>query len=203
MILGILLTLMTLGAAALVVLPLIRAQRTSATRTEHEIEIYRDQLDEVGRDLERGQITTDQADAARIEISRRILAIGAPDAPSGGPSAETPGSKNSSSRLPAIVAGLAVPVVAAAVYFAHGKPDLPGVPSGGRQVAASPENPVADELQRRVADLAVALEKDPQELRNWIALGDALTALKRHDKAAISYRQAMRLAPDDADLASR
>ena len=53
MILGIALTVMTLAAIAIVVLPMIRVNRTAATRAAHEIEIYRDQLDEVERDVAR------------------------------------------------------------------------------------------------------------------------------------------------------
>ena len=74
MILGIALTVMTLAAIAIVVLPMIRVNRTAATRAAHEIEIYRDQLDEVERDVARKVISPDEAEAARTEISRRMLA---------------------------------------------------------------------------------------------------------------------------------
>ena len=84
MILGIVLTVMTLTAAALVVIPLLRANRTAATRAAHEIEIYRDQLDEVDRDVERELISTDEAEAARAEIGRRMLAIDTVSAPDPG-----------------------------------------------------------------------------------------------------------------------
>src|SRR5690606_41016746 len=41
---------------------------------ESEIALYRDQLEEVTRDLERGVIGEKEAQAARIEVSRRLIA---------------------------------------------------------------------------------------------------------------------------------
>lgn len=202
MILGIVLTLMTLGAAALVVLPLIRAQRTSATRTEHEIEIYRDQLDEVERDVARGVIGADEADAARTEISRRMLAANA-DIATAAPDA-APVRRG---KLTAIVTGLCVPALAIAVYLTHGSPDLPGRPAvEAREAARSGEDqgPAGDAAQRAaVASLAGALEKNPRDLEKWVALGNTLTDMKRHRQAAIAYTQAMQLDPANADYASR
>jgi cytochrome c-type biogenesis protein CcmH len=208
MILGILLTLMTLGAAALVVLPLIRAQHISATRTEHEIEVYRDQLHEVEKDVARGVIGADEADAARAEISRRMLAANAsagtpaPDAASNAPAAPVRRGK-----LAAVVTGLCVPALAVAVYLTHGSPDLPGRPAlEAREAARSGDSQgsAGDAAQRAaVASLAGELEKNPQDLEKWIALGDTLTVMKRHRQAAIAYTQAMQLDPANADYASR
>ena len=109
MILGIVLTLMTLGAAAMVVVPLMRAGRTTATRRAHEIEIYRDQLDEVERDVARGMIGKDEADAARAEIGRRMIAATAPATDDGTETAEH-SSPAQRPRVTAIATGLCVPV---------------------------------------------------------------------------------------------
>ena len=204
MILWIVLAAMALGAVALVALPLLRGRAPSMSRAAHEMEIYRDQLDEVGRDLARGLLTPDQAEAARTEIGRRILAID--------PAALE---RVAHERRPvpvrrptlAIVAAIAVPALATLVYVSQGRPDLPGLPAAERQRAAAgdADGPAAAEtaIRARVAALAGALEKDPQDLPRWIALGEALTALQRHAQAAVAYAQAMRLAPDNADFASR
>lgn len=51
-----------------------RARRMAAADgTERAMKVYRDQLDEVERDLARGTLGTDEADRIRMEISRRIL----------------------------------------------------------------------------------------------------------------------------------
>ena len=64
--------LMTLVAAFAVLWPLSRAPSSEAAGSE--IAIYRDQLAEVDRDLASGVIASGEAEAARVEVSRRLLA---------------------------------------------------------------------------------------------------------------------------------
>lgn len=201
MILGIALTVMTIAAIALVVLPLIRANRHAATRAAHEIEIYRDQLEEVDRDVARGVIGPEEAEAARTEIGRRMLAttevtrVGTPDAPAAKPR-----------RLTAIVTGLCVPALAILVYVTHGSPDLPGKPAAEMRAAngSGPQAPQGEAAQRaEVAKLAAALEKNPTDVQSWLTLGSVLTRMKRHGQAAVAFTQVMRLLPDNAEAAAR
>ena len=205
MILGITLTIMTLAAIALVVLPLIRSNRDSATRAAHEIEIYRDQLDEVDRDVARGVIGPDDAVAARTEIGRRMLAAtdGVEIVKAGSPAGKLPAKPR---RITAIITGLCVPALAIFVYVTHGSPDLPGKPAAELRAAngTDPKAPEGDVAQRQeVAGLAAALEKNPADIESWITLGTVLTQMKRHRQAAVAFTQAMRLAPANAEFASR
>ena len=205
MILGITLTIMTLAAIALVVLPLIRSNRDSATRAAHEIEIYRDQLDEVDRDVARGVIDPDDAVAARTEIGRRMLAAtdGVEIVKAGSPAGKLPAKPR---RITAIITGLCVPALAIFVYVTHGSPDLPGKPAAELRAAngTDPKAPEGDVAQRQeVAGLAAALEKNPADIESWITLGTVLTQMKRHRQAAVAFTQAMRLAPANAEFASR
>lgn len=205
MILGITLTIMTLAAIALVVLPLIRSNRDSATRAAHEIEIYRDQLDEVDRDVARGVIGPDDAVAARTEIGRRMLAAtdGVEIVKAGSPAGKLPAKPR---RITAIITGLCVPALAIFVYVTHGSPDLPGKPAAEVRAAngTDPKAPEGGVAQRQeVAGLAAALEKNPADIESWITLGTVLTQMKRHRQAAVAFTQAMRLAPANAEFASR
>ena len=80
---------LTAVALGLLLVPLARRGRAPApTRAAYDITVYRDQLAEVDRDLERGLFGDGQAQAARIEIQRRMLAAG-PEDGSGG--TEEPG----------------------------------------------------------------------------------------------------------------
>ena len=201
MILGIALTVMTLAAIALVVLPLIRSNRAAATRATYEIEIYRDQLEEVDRDVARGVIGADEAEAARTEISRRMLA-----ASEGADTAKSEAPAGTPRRITAIVTGLCVPALAAFVYVTYGSPDLPGKPAAEVRAAngAGQQAPSGDAEQRlAVSRLAAALEQNPADLDSWASLGSVLTQMKRHRQAAVAYSQAMRLAPGNAEFASR
>lgn len=192
MILGIALTLMTLGTAALIAWPFLRSGGSGNTRREQELAIYKDQLAEVDRDRERGMIGDQEADAARAEIGRRIIAID-DDA-----DADTATGK----RAPvlAIVTGICVPAMALVVYLSQGSPTLQ---TAAPVTAEKSPGPTAADQRARISQLADELQKDPRDLENWIELGDTLSSIKRFQRAAVAYTQAMQLAPDNADYASR
>lgn len=63
----------SLLTALILVRPLLRAP-LHARHDRPDIDVYRDQLSEVDRDLTRGVISDDQAETLRTEISRRLLA---------------------------------------------------------------------------------------------------------------------------------
>src|SRR3954454_12678589 len=64
--------LMTAAAMFAVMWPLARATRPR--RTSGEVAVYRDQLNEIVRDRATGLIAEGEAEAARVEVSRRLLA---------------------------------------------------------------------------------------------------------------------------------
>ena len=72
MTLFVILGLMTVVAMALLVPPLVRGYGAAASRADYDMEIYRDQLDELERDVERGVISAEEQASARTEIQRRI-----------------------------------------------------------------------------------------------------------------------------------
>lgn len=74
MILWLLLAAMTAGALALLLMPLLRKGAAAESRAAYDLAVYRDQLTEIERDLERGLLGPEEAVAARTEIERRMLA---------------------------------------------------------------------------------------------------------------------------------
>src|SRR5664279_2543889 len=67
--------LMTLAAVLAVWWPL--ARRGKPARSGSDVAVYRDQLDEVDRDEAASLIGGIEAEAARVEISRRLIAAAA------------------------------------------------------------------------------------------------------------------------------
>ena len=63
-----------LTVVAAVAVPLLRGARANRERRDYDRAVYRDQLQEVERDLARGTVTAGEAGAARLEIQRRLLA---------------------------------------------------------------------------------------------------------------------------------
>jgi cytochrome c-type biogenesis protein CcmI len=74
MTLWLILTIMTAAAAIWASVPLIRRFDRSQAESVSDIEIYRDQLQEVVHELRQGLIDDTQAEMVRVEIKRRILA---------------------------------------------------------------------------------------------------------------------------------
>lgn len=64
---------MGLAVAALFVLALLRARSDVQSAAAFDLKVYRDQLNEVDRDLARGTLAADEADRLRTEVSRRLL----------------------------------------------------------------------------------------------------------------------------------
>src|ERR1700738_3538294 len=85
------LTLMTLGAVIAVWWPLVRRQ--SSVRSGSDIAVYRDQLDEIDRDHAASLIGNVEAEAARVEVSRRLIAAAETAKPRSGAAAPGPGGR--------------------------------------------------------------------------------------------------------------
>src|SRR5215469_12480683 len=79
MILLLIFTLMTATAIAAVLWPLVRANAKKASGSD--LVVYRDQLDEIQRDAAAGLIGQVEAEAARVEVSRRLIGASDEQAP--------------------------------------------------------------------------------------------------------------------------
>src|SRR3954453_19869093 len=120
--------LMTAAAIFAVLWPLGRGSR-KAQRGGSDLAVYRDQLDEVARDRAAGLIGEAEADAARVEVSRRLIAAG--DVAAHQPPPDPAGALRRR-RAAAVAALLFVPIVGAGLYLLHGSPQLPGSPLAER-----------------------------------------------------------------------
>src|SRR6185295_11489694 len=73
MVLWIAMAALAAAACLPLLLPLGRARRAARPAAAPAMAIYRDQLDEVDRDLARGVIADAEAAGARTEIARRLI----------------------------------------------------------------------------------------------------------------------------------
>ena len=185
------LALMTAAAIFAVLWPLSREQRTAAADGQ-DVEVYRDQLDEIERDRKAGLIRDSEAEAARVEISRRLLAAA--------DSSEKPGSKSTPSpvwrrRATALIALLVLPAIAAAFYIRQGSPQLPGAPLAGR-LDAPLEN---RSIESMVAQVEAHLEKNPNDGQGWQVVAPVYMRMGRFNDAVRARAQTIRLLGSNAD----
>ena len=188
MTLWLLFALMTAAAIFAVLWPLGRVR--APQKSGNDIAVYRDQLDEIARDHTAGLIGEREAEAARVEVSRRLIA--AADATS----AEPATSGGTFRRRAAGLAGLfIIPLVAAGLYLTLGSPELPGQPLVSRDTT-----PLQDRsLDRLVAQVESHLEKNPEDGRGWEVVGPVYMRLGRFDDAVKARRNSLRLNGENAD----
>ncbi|WP_159718400.1 c-type cytochrome biogenesis protein CcmI [Geminicoccus flavidas] len=184
-----------LAVAVLCLLWPLLARRAVAPRGRHDLAVYRDQLAEVDRDQARGLILPDQAEAARIEIRRRILRVSAAE------EAGTPDPAPGRRAPVAAVATLAalLPVLGFATYLALGRPDLPSRPAddAAGPLASGEQRAL---LEKAAAELSDRLGQAPDDPGGWLELGRLQAELGRMDEAIGSLRRARTQAPDDPRL---
>ncbi|MGX5804571.1 c-type cytochrome biogenesis protein CcmI [Bradyrhizobium sp. Arg314] len=181
--------ILTLGASLAVLLPLTGGMKGASPAGDHDLEVYRDQLSELDRDVARGLIQPGEAEEARAEIGRRILRLGAA-VQSGSANAST----SRSARLVASVAVLAVPLLSWGLYDMLGSPDLPSQPLAER-LAKNPADSSVDEL---VARAEAHLAANPSDGKGWDVLAPIYLRLQRFPDAVTAYRNAIRLDGDSA-----
>jgi cytochrome c-type biogenesis protein CcmH len=192
MILWVILGLMTAAAVFAVVWPLARHGTT--VQSGNDIAVYRDQLDEVDRDLATGLIGKTEAQAARVEISRRLLAADA--AAQAAPAASNPAAALWRRRAVALVALVLLPAGAAALYLRVGSPELASA------TIAAEENASADQqasVKAMVAKVEAHLQRNPNDGRGWEVLAPVYLQLGRYTDSVNAWRNVLQLLGENAE----
>lgn len=146
--------------------------------------VYRDQLEEVESDRARGLIPEAEAEAARIEVARRLLAADAKKSGKGG--AQEGGRP---ARAAQIGVALALPLAVLGVYLLYGSPRLPDQP-----LAARLQEPVnGQNIAVLVARVEARLRAHPEEGEGWDAIAPVYLSVRSFSAAAEAYAQAIRL----------
>jgi cytochrome c-type biogenesis protein CcmH len=184
---------LTMLALAMLLVPLLLRRQRGESREAYNLAVYRDQLGEIDRDLARGLLSAEQAEAARAEIGRRILALSAPAAP--GSAATTP-------FAVATISVLLLPFAALLLYARLGSPALPDQPFAERAAAARQVAEAAPHLDigEALAKLSAHLKEHPEDLTGWLILARAELRLGHYPEAVEAYRHAVDLSGQRVDI---
>jgi cytochrome c-type biogenesis protein CcmH len=146
--------------------------------------VYRDQLGEIESDRARGLSGEAEAEAARLEIARRLLRADSKEW------ASDRAAKSSSTKIVATLGvALALPVLALGLYLVYGSPRLPD-----RPLAARLEDPASDRnLEALVARVEARLREHPEEGEGWEVIAPVYLGWGRYSDAAQAYGEAIRL----------
>ncbi|MCW8916670.1 MAG: c-type cytochrome biogenesis protein CcmI [Magnetovibrio sp.] len=180
-----------LGVAFLIV-PLARRAATNVSapaRADFDLTVYKDQLGEIDRDMERGVLNEDQALAARTEIERRMLAAAEPS-DTGLEIAETSHPRSTMALMVSIL--MIVPLGALSLYLYLGQPTLPDQPLASRAPSQAGDHGGIDEADREraremLAQLEQQLKENPKDVKGWLVLAEIYDKAGRYNDAAGVY----------------
>ncbi len=192
-----------------------RAEARGAAPPDRAMQVYRDQLAEVDRDLARGTIDAAEAERVRLEVSRRILALDqAGRAGAGG----APGPRRLAATLVLGTLG-----AGAALYGWQGAPGYPDRPLAQRHAEAQqtrrnrpdqaalearyaeafPDTPAAEghaELRDMVAQLRDVLAARPDDVTGHRLLARNEARLGNFRAAVDAQERVVALQGEDAEL---
>jgi cytochrome c-type biogenesis protein CcmH len=189
--------LLILAALAALLRPLVRRAGRGAGEDEAAVGMFRRQLADIETELVQGRLASDEAVAARTEITRRMLA--AVDRES--EEAELAASQTEISWRIGAAVGIAgiFPAAALAIYFAVGAPAAINPPVAADATRGARPQDVT-ELTAAVDQLKARLEREPDHPEGWVLLGRTLTLLQRFDEAREAYGRAIAFKPDEPQL---
>lgn len=200
---------LTVVVAATIVAPLLRPAVTPTVNPD--IAVYRAQLAEIDRDLERDLLAPEEAERARTEVARRLLAANkaqvTPDVTSGG-----------SFVIPVLI-GAAVLALSLYLYQSHGAPGYADMPLQARLAAstqmrenrptqtqleaAAPAPPaveVPDEYREAIVQLRIIAPTRPDDLEAWSRLTFHEVELRNYVNAAQAQERVIAIMGSDAGV---
>ncbi|MGO4618414.1 c-type cytochrome biogenesis protein CcmI [Ensifer sp. 2YAB10] len=183
MLFWILVATLTAAVAAVLILPLMRAGEAPSSPHSHDIEVYRHQLDELKRDQDSGLIGSADAELARAEVARRLLAAGESDRNV----APAVSQRRGANRLAQAFVLLCLPVVGLCLYLLTGSPGVPAQPLAAR--LADPNGDINVLIAKAENHLAV----NPNDGAGWDLLAPIYMRNGRIEEAVDAYDRAIRL----------
>jgi cytochrome c-type biogenesis protein CcmH len=170
---------MTAAAVLCVSWPLLRPRQADAAGAT-DVEFYRQQLSEIGADVERGLLEPTDAETSRAELGRRLLQ----SADRLGPA--TPPADGRGRSVAAALAGCFVLAATVALYAKVGNPGRPDQPLASRETDGG-------DFASAMAKIEAHLAAHPDDGRGVELIAPVYMRMGRFEDAARAYKDAMRL----------
>ncbi|HEY1638627.1 MAG TPA: c-type cytochrome biogenesis protein CcmI [Rhizomicrobium sp.] len=198
MILWAVMTVMIAVAASALTIPLVR--RNESRARSGTVEVLKAQLEDIDGQVASGALPSQEADAQRAEIKRRLLVEARQE--DSAPRRPVP-----QRALPwvALAVASAVALAATGLYAIFGSPNVPSVaplaPVGDVQTAQANPHAGAD-ITTLIAQLEAKMREHPGDPEGWRMLGWSYMQTGRAADAATAYAHAAALDPKNADYLS-
>jgi len=180
--------------AAWLAYPFLRKTEIERDETDAALSIYRDQADEIQRDLEAGLISRQEFDAAQREIEVRTLKA----------ARHSVGGMSVTRRSP-LAAGIVVAALvagSAAGYAWLGTQGAEDRPLAARKTEALVQKAEAGDIGSRIQILVENVKDNPESFEDWWLLARSYAATGDNASAADAYRRAAELSDNDPGVLS-
>lgn len=169
--------------------PLMRRTQFEPSESQFAISVYRDQVDEIRRDVDAGMITEADAKAAEMEIEKRALQ--AAKKFDSGPLVGR--------RMPraAIAVSCALAIGAGSLYVGLGSPSRPDQPLAERRSEVLTKRAAGGDVKARITLLIDRTKKEPKSFEAWWILAQSYASIGNHPDAVEAYRKALELSNDN------
>jgi cytochrome c-type biogenesis protein CcmH len=187
------LTLMVALAAVGLAIPLIRRHDDARRARGSVAEVLKAQLGEIEAQAATGALPSEEAEALKTDVKRRVLAEGREAEPAARPLSER--------TLLILALGLVAVVVLAAtgLYLKIGRPDA-GVRAPAE--AALPPGHPNGEVAGMIGQLETRMKQAPNDAEGWRMLGWSYLQVGRNADAAQAYGRAAALDPHNGEYLS-
>ncbi|MDG4648768.1 c-type cytochrome biogenesis protein CcmI [Roseibacterium sp. SDUM158017] len=203
----------SLLVSLLILVAFLRPRGGGVPAAAYDLQVYRDQLKEVDRDLERGILSEAEATRARTEVSRRIL-----EADSALAHAEKDQARRSAADRWIVAGGLVAMVAGSvALYMQIGAPGYPDLPMQARiamveearanrpdqdaaeaQTSVRPAIPDQPEREELVQRLRTIMEQRPEDAEGMALLASNEAALGNFRGARAAQERLIGILGDEA-----
>lgn len=183
---------MTLATLAFLALPFL--SRGRGERRGDDVAVYKDQLAEIDRDLAAGRVAPEEAEASRIEVSRRLLKAAERDRQAEG---DTPAIARGRRVASIGLTLLVLPAVAAAFYYRLGAP-WEAMPKPAVEARGETKGPNGMSLADMIARVEQHVRDNPEDGRSYEVLAPVYMRIGRFDDAVNAWRRTIALLGDSA-----
>jgi len=174
--------------------PWFGRRRAATARKAHDLAVYRAQLDEIAQEVARGTLSEAEANAARVEIQRRLLRADALPDEALLSDAMKPGVLLGTGLLLALL-----PVGAVGLYAALGRPEAAKPLPVAQRAEMDRQRNEQREMDALVDRLRLRLEAEPNKPEGWSLLGRSLMNMGRYGEAVDAFARLVALEPQDPE----
>ncbi|MEF8792348.1 c-type cytochrome biogenesis protein CcmI [Thiohalorhabdus sp.] len=187
--------LIVAAVAAVVPALLGRVRMPGSNHMATNVAVFRDRLNELQADRDRGKLSPGQYEAAKEELeqefAQEIPAERGRDEP-----VRHPGR----GRWSLAMVGLGVPVITVVLYLSLGRPDLVAQPPATRMPEQQIQQFVQLPTAQRIPALKRYLDNNPRTGEAWFLLGQSLREQDQYGEAVEAYDRARDFMGDQAQL---